>query len=53
MKIKLPRYYIDLNVPGCECCGPSYDLIKDNQGDYLKFEDVEKILKEAGIEVEQ
>lgn len=36
----------DYNVRGCECCGEWVEFTEDKQGDYIKSEEVEKLIEE-------
>lgn len=40
----LDRYDMEVDNPGCGCCGSSVHAEKYDHGDWVKFEDLEKLL---------
>lgn len=42
----IQRYDLGVDVPSCECCGASITEDKYDGGDWIKAEDLAKILKE-------
>lgn len=43
----IQKYDLTVDIPGCDCCGPSIDFDKYDQGEIIKVEEYKSVLEEV------